>query len=252
MNTRGEAFMRVFAFAAIVAIAAPASYAAGLDERCAVPAELIETSAALPRAALAIKRGRLDLVVLSGAPAQTAAGGLHKYPFYLEQTLRDRLRDVEVRVFSRAEPRRTVMEIMAGLPQLIEELKPALVVWQSGTIEALRGIDPDGYGRKLDSAVEMVQQRGADVLLINPQFSPRTDFMIDSTSYTEHMRWVAQTRDVPFFNRFEVMRHWSESGAFDLAAVRDNGTFEQVHRCIGQLLGDIIVHAAALNRNAER
>ncbi|HXL67436.1 MAG TPA: SGNH/GDSL hydrolase family protein [Xanthobacteraceae bacterium] len=245
--------MRVSVLAAILAIAAPASFAAGIDERCAVPTELIETSATLPNAALAIKRGRLDVMVVSGAPAQTAAGGtLHKYPFFLEQALRERLRDVEVRVFSRAEPRRTVMEIMTALPRLIDEMKPNLVVWQSGTIEALRGIDPDGYGRKLDAGVSLVQNHGADVLLVNPQFSPRTDFMIDSTSYTEHMRWVAQTRDVPFFNRFEVMRHWSESGAFDLAAVGDNGTFEQVHRCIGQLLGDVIVHAAALNRNAER
>ena len=245
--------MRVSVLAAILAIAAPASFAAGIDERCAVPAELIETSATLPNAALAIKRGRLDVMMVSGAPAQTAAGGtLHKYPFFLEQALRERLRDVEVRVFSRAEPRRTVMEIMTALPRLIDEMKPNLVVWQSGTIEALRGIDPDGYGRKLDAGVSLVQNHGADVLLVNPQFSPRTDFMIDSTSYTEHMRWVAQTRDVPFFNRFEVMRHWSESGAFDLAAVGDNGTFEQVHRCIGQLLGEVIVHAAALNRNAER
>jgi hypothetical protein len=244
--------MRVFLLAAILAIAAPASVNAGIDERCAVPTEIVETSATLPRAALAIKRGRLDVMVLSGAPAQTAPGGLHKYPFYLEQALRDRLRDVEIRVFARAEPRRTVMEIMPVLPRLIDELKPHLVVWQSGTIEALRGVDPDGYGRKLDSGVEMVQKRGADVLLINPQFSPRTDFMIDSTSYTEHMRWVAQTREVPFFNRFEVMRHWSESGTFDLAAVRDNGTFEQVHRCIGQLIGEFIVRAATLNRNAER
>ncbi len=245
--------MRVSVLAAILAIAAPASFAAGIDERCAVPTELIETSATLPNAALAIKRGRLDVMVVSGAPAQTAAGGtLHKYPFFLEQALRERLRDVEVRVFSRAEPRRTVMEIMTALPRLIDEMKPHLVVWQSGTIEALRGIDPDGYGRKLDAGVSLVQNHGADVLLVNPQFSPRTDFMIDSTSYTEHMRWVAQTRDVPFFNRFEVMRHWSESGAFDLAAVRDNGTFEQVHRCIGQLLGEVIVHAAALSRNAGR
>ena len=245
--------MRVSVLAAILAIAAPASFAAGIDERCAVPTELIETSATLPNAALAIKRGRLDVMVVSGAPAQTAAGGtLHKYPFFLEQALRERLRDVEVRVFSRAEPRRTVMEIMTALPRLIDEMKPNLVVWQSGTIEALRGIDPDGYGRKLDAGVSLVQNHGADVLLVNPQFSPRTDFMIDSTSYTEHMRWVAQTRDVPFFNRFEVMRHWSESGAFDLAAVGDNGTFEQVHRCIGQLLGEVIVHAAALNQNAER
>ncbi len=244
--------MRVFALAAIFAIAAPASVNAGIDERCAVPAEVIETSATLTRTGLAIKRGRLDVMVLSGAPAQTAAGGLNKYPFFLEQALRERLRDVEIRVFSRVEPRRTVMEIMPGLPRMLDELKPNLVVWQSGTIEALRGVDPDGYGRKLDAGVESVQKRGADVLLINPQFSPRTDFMIDRSGYTEHMRWVAQTRDVPFFNRFEVMRHWSESGAFDLAAVRDNGTFEQVHRCIGQLLGEVIVRAAALNRNAGR
>jgi hypothetical protein len=246
--------MRLAATAAILAIASQAALAAGVDERCTVPGELIETSAALPHAAIAIKRKhRLDVLVLSGSASHIAAGGvLRKYPIFLEAALRERLKDVEVHVVAHPEPRRTIMEIYPLLPRLVAELKPNLVVWQSGTIEGLRGIDPDGYGRKLSAGVALLQASGVDVVLVNTQFSPRTDFMIDATVYTDNIRWVAQTREVPFFNRYEVMRYWSENSTFDLAAVRDNGTFEQVHRCIGQLIGEIVVRATALSQNAGR
>jgi hypothetical protein len=237
---------------AILAIASQAASAAGIDERCAVPDGFIESQSLLPNAAVAIKRThRLDVLVLSSVPTQISAGGkLRKYPSFFEAALRERLKDTEVNVVARAEARRTVMEMLPVLPRILDELKPALVIWQSGTVEAMRGIDPDGYGRKLQSGVAAIQAAGADVVLVNMQFSPRTNFLLDVTSYTENMRWAAQLRDVPFFNRYELMRHWSENDIFDLAALKDNGTFEQVHRCIGQVIADLVARTTVLDRNA--
>jgi hypothetical protein len=90
------------------------------------------------------------------------------------------------------------------------------------------------------------------VVLVNQQYSPRTDFMFDGAPYTENMRWVSQTRDIPLFNRYEVMKHWGETGAFDLTALKNDGTYEKVHGCIGRLIADLVMRAASLSGTVER
>ena len=58
---------------------------------------------------------------------------------------------------------------------------------------------------------------GADVILMNMQYSPRTESMIASRPMSRTCV-VARDREVPFFDRLAIMRHWSETGAFDLYA----------------------------------
>jgi hypothetical protein len=223
-------------------------------DSCNVPSNLVETLARLPRVGFSVKRDRkLEILVLSAAPKFSGeASSLKSYPYYLESELRERLKGTDVHVFAQSEPRKTTIEIAKDLPRLLTERQPVLVIWQTGTVEAMRGIDPDGYGRTLDSGVAALQNGGADVILVNQQFSPRTDFMFDGMPYTENMRWVSQTRDTPLFNRYEVMKYWGETGAFDLTALKNNGTYEKVHRCIGRLIADLVMQAASLSGTVER
>ena len=59
--------------------------------------------------------------------------------------------------------------------------------------------------------------------------------MIALGPFVDTMRVVAQQREVPLFDRFGIMRHWSETGAFDLyAAGKDNVLAQRVHDCIGR------------------
>ena len=51
---------------------------------------------------------------------------------------------------------------------------------------------------------------------MNLQYSPRTETMISPAPYIDNMRVVAQQHDAPLFDRFAIMRYWSESGDFDL------------------------------------
>jgi hypothetical protein len=219
-----------------------------------VPDNLVETFARLPRVGLSVKRDhRLEVLVLSAAPKLSGeASSLKSYPYYLESELQQRLKGTEVHVFAQSEPRKTINEVARDLSRLISERHPVLVVWQTGTVEAMRGIDPDGYGRALNASVAALQSGGADVVLINQQFSPRTDFMFDGAPYTENMRWVSQTRDIPLFNRYEVMKYWGETGAFDLTALKNDGTYEKVHGCIGRLIADLVMRAASLSGTVER
>jgi hypothetical protein len=246
--------MRVLAAIAATLAFGPAAFA-GADVRCDVPAALIEPQALLPHVAASVKRTqKLDVVVLSGTPSQMGGGDAPRsYPSFLEAELRARLPKIEIRVTVRTAPRRTAMEVVPTLPQILTEEKPTLVVWQSGTVESYRGIDADGYGRKLERGVGVVLENGADVLLVNMQFSPRTDAMVDAAAYTEAMRAVSFAKNVPFFNRYRIMREWSESGTFDLTALHiGRKEYEEIHRCIGSLMADFVIRAATLAANASR
>jgi hypothetical protein len=122
-----------------------------------------------------------------------------------------------------------------------------LVVWQAGTYDAVRGTDLEEFRSSIADGVEKIQASGADVILLNMQYSPRTESMVAVGAYADAMRWVAREREVPVFDRLAIMRHWYESGQFDLyATTKDLGTAKQVHDCIGRALASLIIDAARL------
>jgi hypothetical protein len=219
------------------------------DEHCSVPLIYTEPFAELQRATIAAKRdGKLDILILSGSPSQTgAAKGLRSYPSFFEEALRARLPKLTVNLMVRTAPRRTVGELLPTLEKLLADTSPKLVIWQAGTADAYRGVDSEEFAEALRKGVETVLRSGADVVLVDLQYSPRTDRLIDSADYIATMRRVATATDVALFGRYDIMRYWADFGVFDLASLRDNGLYEQVHSCIGDLLAGFVVRAADLS-----
>jgi hypothetical protein len=71
--------------------------------------------------------------------------------------------------------------------------------------------------------------------------------MISMPPYLDNMRLVAQQHDIPLFDRFAVMRHWSESGEFDLfSTFHGIELAKRVHNCIGKALAQFVIEAAHL------
>ena len=235
------------AFAALLAFAPPAY--ASTEDRCGVPAIFAEPLAQLQRATIAARKDRkLDVLVLSGSPSQTgAAKGLRSYPYFFQERVREKLPDLDVRVTVRSAPRRSVAELLPQLPKLLAETQPSLVIWQAGTADAYRGVDAEEFAAALREGVSTILRAGADVVLVDMQYSPRTDQLIDAANYLAYMRAVADSMDIPLFSRYEIMRHWSDSGAFDFTSLRDDGLFEKVHQCMGKLLADFVLRATELN-----
>ena len=154
--------------------------------------------------------------------------------------LNQRLSNVVVRVTTRTKTGQTADIMRRSMKDLLVDEKPNLVIWQTGTVDAIRRVDLDEFRAALEAGVETLQTGGADVILMNMQYSPRTESMIAVGPYADEMRLVAQQRDIPLFDRFAIMRYWSDEGAFDFyAAGRDNGLAQRVHDCLGRAIGAV-------------
>jgi hypothetical protein len=148
---------------------------------------------------------------------------------------------------------RTAEQMAETFGKILTDEKPNLVIWQSGTVDAIKGIDPEDFRLTLDEGVEELQAGGADVVLMNMQYSPRTESMIAVHAYADGMRLVSQQREVPLFDRFAIMRQWSELGVFDFfAATRRLETAARIHDCIAQLLADLIRDGVKLSREQQK
>ena len=226
---------------------------AAQEHRCEAPDAYVEPYYKAAKAALSLRNNKsLDILIVSSAPSQTRMGDkLRSYPMFLESALKERLPNYEIRVAVHSEPRKSIKDILAALPQALEKNKPALVILQTGTVEAIAGVDPDKYERKLEQAIELIRKMGADTILINPQFSPRTSFVTNSGALNERIRRVAAYSDVSVFNRYDIMRNWSETDAFDFTALKADGSYESVHRCLGRILADFVSRAASFSEIAK-
>jgi len=230
---------------ALLVLAGPAW--AELPAECRVAAHLVETSYPLPKVKRAIAEKKLNVIVVGAGSSQLpgASGERNAYPARLQQALADQLKGVEVKVTTDIKASRTAAEMVKVLPANLGAAKPALMIWQTGTTDAMRAVDPDQFSHALDAGINTAREVGADVVLVNAQYSPRTESMIALSTYSEDMRWVALQQEVPLFDRFSIMRLWSDLGTFDLySATKKLDIAERVHDCIGRLLADLIVAAA--------
>ncbi|MBI3701701.1 MAG: SGNH/GDSL hydrolase family protein [Afipia sp.] len=222
------------------------------DTGCDVPAYLLTTENALTKVADSIKlRKQLDILVVGSGSSQLpgADGAAGSYPARLEKALKARYPNVTVRVTTDLLPKKTSEEVAEGLAQAIDKIpadsRPALTIWQTGTVDAIRAVDPDDFRAALNSGVETLQKAGTDVVLMNLQYSPRIESMLSVTPYLDTMRVVSQEHGAPLFDRFSIMRHWSDVGNFDLlGAVHGYAMAKRVHDCIGRALSTFIADAS--------
>jgi len=222
---------------------------------CITAAGSIAPDFALPHVAQAIARKKLDVVVVGSASSELngPTGTNIAYPTRLEEGLRDLLPGVAIKVATYARPRETASEMEAKLPRIISESKPALLVWQTGTADAIRGIDPEEFRVSLDDGVDKLRAADADVVFMNMQYSPRIEAMLAVAAYADAMRIVALKREAVLFDRFSIMKRWNESGVFDLyGATRTTNIAERVHDCLGRLLADVVIAGAKLTPVADK
>jgi lysophospholipase L1-like esterase len=217
---------------------------------CEIPPYLLFGNNDLKRVAAVVKDNRRLTIAVIGTGSSALAGPdgpSSAYPARLEAALRQHLPDVAVKVVPLVRSRQTAEDMAKGMAKLLVDEKPDLVVWQSGTIDAIRRVEPDDFRAALDEGIETVQKAGADVILMNMQYSPRTEIMVALDPYADTMRVAAQQHEVPLFDRLSIMRHWSDTGEFDLyAGGKDNVLASRVHDCIGRGMAVMILDAAHL------
>ena len=241
----------VATLAAVAAALWTLTGAAVAAEPCDIPGYLLIGNNELKHVAEAVQKEKKLTIAVVGTGSSILAGPdgpRSAFPARLEAVLKAKLPSVAVKVISLVRTRMTAEDMAKGMEKMLTDEKPDLVIWQTGTLDAIRRVDPDEFKAALDEGVETLHKGGADVILMNMQYSPRTEIMVSYGPYADDMRVVAQQHEIPLFDRLAIMRHWSDTGAFDLyAAGKDNVLAQRVHDCIGRGIASMIIDAAHLH-----
>jgi len=215
---------------------------------CEVPAYLLATESRLPRVAAVIQdRKPLEILVIGSGSTRIPSSEDSSYPARLQAILREKLPSLQIRLSVEILRKKTAEEAASGFAKLMEEKRPTLVIWQTGTVDAIQSIDPDDFRSAVTDGVVTLKKAGADVVLMNLQYSPRTETMISASPYLDNLRVVAQENDLPLFDRFAIMRRWNDQGSFDLFNSSHGPELaKQVHDCLGRALAQFVIDAAAV------
>jgi len=226
---------------------------------CDMPSEMTTPSAPLARVAAALAADEsVDILAIgSGSTVgKTAAPGgstsNHPTP---EASFPYRMLDVLQAARPGAKFHLTVKggrnmtaETMAGiLRQELEAHHYALVIWQTGTVEAVRGLRPDHLHSVLQEGVEAAGQANADVVLVDPQFSRFLRTNTDLAPYEMVLQQIASLSGVSLFRRFDLTQIWVNNGQVDLERVsRDqrDKTIARLNTCLGHALAQFVLTGA--------
>jgi hypothetical protein len=240
-------FRALWAALAVLAFAAVPGPATAVADRCAAPAEFSLASGALPNTAHAVKARRALRVLIVGTGSSTNGGTSAQataYPQRLEKDLTATFPGVTVTVQTRGGRGLTAAMMLPVLADGLEEFRPDLVIWQSGTVDAVRGLDPDGYGGVIAEGAEKALARRADLVLMDMQFSRFSRAAVNYGPYRHALDVVAAANaGVIGFPRYELMRYWAASGQIDVErAPRPEwqAQTDQLHACLARKLSELI------------
>jgi lysophospholipase L1-like esterase len=203
----------------------------------------------LPHVANKLISGKPVVIVAFGSSSTQGYGSSapeFTYPSRLATQLRRQYPSADISVVNRGVGGEDAPEMMKRL-QTVIDLHPDLVIWQVGTNAVLRNLDPDETARMVEDGVTLIQAAGSDVVLVDPQYSPRvTEHRESASRMVRLLGKVAQLRRIGIFPRFEVMREWHERQSIpinDFVIADGLHMNDWGYACFAQLLGDDIIES---------
>ncbi len=250
--------MRPLSLAALslTLLALPLSVQAGseMGPACGAPDEFITTDEPLSQVATAIAAGgpinvlavgsatTVGLVTVTGLQTSTTQSA--SFPWHMVHALQQALPKIEFHLTVRGGRGMTAEDMLPLLEAELKHQRYPLVLWQTGTVEAVRGLRPDGMLEIVHNGAERVRDSGGDLVLIDPQFSRFLRANTDLDPYENVLQQVATMPGVVLFHRFELMRTWASDGRIDLERTQKEGrdkALEELNICLGQALARFVL-----------
>jgi len=217
---------------------------------CLPPKGGPKSMGSLPHVASKLAAGQPVMIVAFGSSSTQGYGSSSPeftYPNRLAMQLRRQYAAADITVLNRGRGGEDAPEMLKRLQAEVIDLHPDLVIWQVGTNAVLRNLDPDETAKMVEDGVAHIQTAGADVVLVDPQYSPRINERGENASkMVKLLGKVAELRHVGIFPRFEVMRDWHERQAIpiDNFVISDGLHMNDWgYACFAQLLGDDIIQS---------
>jgi lysophospholipase L1-like esterase len=235
---------------AIEKVKAAAKKASDIFNRvpCLPPKGASRSMGSLPHVASKLAAGEPVVIVAFGSSSTAGYGTTspeYTYPNRLADQLHRQYPGADITVVNRGQGGEDAPEMMKRLQTAVLDMTPDLVIWQVGTNAVLRNLDPAETAKLVEDGIARIQAAGSDLVLVDPQYSPRVNEHAESTSQmVKLLGKVAELRHVGFFPRFAVMREWHEKQAIpiDNFVISDGlHMTDWGYACFAQLLGDDII-----------
>ncbi len=194
--------------------------------------------------AAAIKTGG-PIEVLALGSASTVASGKAGFPYAMVQSLEAALPHTTFRLTVQGGRGLTAGELLDDLRVALKRQHIPLVIWQTGTVEAVRGMLPEELQDVLEDGARLVEGQGGNLVLMDPQFSR---FLRANTDIDAYERAIAAAAELPganLFRRFDLMHSWAENGTLDLertAAAEERAAVSLLNQCVGRALARFVLN----------
>jgi lysophospholipase L1-like esterase len=215
---------------------------------CLPPKGGSKSMGSLPHVASKLVAGRPVVIIAFGSSSTAGFGATSpefNYPNRLAAQLRRQYPTADISVINAGKGGEDAPEMMKRLQTSVIDMHPDLVIWQVGTNAVLRNLDPDETAKLVEDGIGRIQAVGADVVLIDPQYSPRVNEHAESAGkMMKLLTRTAELRKVGLFPRFAVMKDWHERQAIPIENfVISDGLHmsDWGYACFAQLLGDDII-----------
>ncbi|NOJ41891.1 SGNH/GDSL hydrolase family protein [Bradyrhizobium australiense] len=215
---------------------------------CLPPKGVSKSMGSLPRVANKLVAGQPVVIVAFGSSSTQGYGSSSPeftYPNRLAAQLRRKYPTADISVVNAGKGGEDASEMMKRLQTAVIDLHPDLVIWQVGTNAVLRNLDPAETAKLVEEGITRIQAVGSDVVLIDPQYSPRVNEHAESAGkMMKLLNKTAELRKVGVFPRFAVMKDWHERQAIPIEnfVIADGlHMSDWGYACFAQLLGDDII-----------
>lgn len=230
----------------VLALVSPGSWAQEPGKSCAVPAETFAGVASLERTRTKLAAAEaVTIVAIGGASTLGRAAGTveHAWPARFAVALAARFPAAKINVVNRGVARETASDMLARFQRDVLALRPTLVIWETGTTEAVGGDDVDAFRSTLQTGIHRVRATGAEIALMDMQFSRRSAAMINLDRYRWALREVSEVSGTPMFPRYDVMRAWVEAGVFDFGVPdgeKSRAIAVRLYDCLGRAMAEFV------------
>ncbi len=228
--------------ALLVLSAAPARATDAPQAACPPdPAGLVAPDEPLAALAAALRPGKTVAILAVGSASTVAADG---YPMTMLAALQAARPDVTFHLTQRGGRGQDAAQTLRLLTAALASGPYTVVLWQAGTVDAVRGLRPDDLADTLHAGAEAVRRHGADLVLIDPQFSRFLRANVDLEPYETALHMTAVEPGVALFPRHDLMRIWAEDDGLD--PERATGPAAQraaklLPRCVGAALARFLL-----------
>lgn len=246
--------------AALCMLAQASQANSDVEDACGAPDEFVTSDAPLLQFAAAVAAGGpVDILAVGSA---TTVGALTRagqesatrdgaFPWRMVQALHAALPSVEFHLTVRGGRGMTAEDMLALIDTELKQHRYPLVLWQTGTVEAVRGLQPDGMLDILHAGADAVRDANGDLVLIDPQFSRFLRANTDLDPYENVMQQVATMPGVALFHRFDLMQSWASDGRIDLehSAKEDREkALDELNHCLGKALARFVLSGIDLGK----